>query len=221
MEPYFVLYDIQQTRIPLLSDYDELTAFTSSYLDNYFRFIFDVSVEIEYVKSTTALQGSEFRLAQAVRIDYTTNVTFTSTSLIPGTSELESMIIGAFEGANGEMYAAAVAAGLSPNNIFSTTSTISYALAEALPPRPRLSRLGSAMFAAVVALMVLVYRRRSTTNSIDDSKQFLVNSDDEDRQMRNITAGWKAGVGPMLASMKGKNVAYQTVDTTITDKAST
>jgi hypothetical protein len=246
LSPYFVLYDIEQTRIPLLSDYDELGNFTSGYLDNYFRSAFANMAEIFYVGSRTALLESEFRLAQAVRIDYATNVTFTSTSLIPSTSELESITLGAFEGINGEAYAAAVASGVGEHNIFSTTSAVSYAIIQStsdVDSRGGSSRVGSMILAinvGLIALAALVHQWRSkkysilTTKANNGGKSLVdetsagegTKSDkDEQQQMRNIIEGWKAGLVPVLSSMKcsiassvrqkrdsWRGFAYQTVE---------
>jgi hypothetical protein len=217
LSPYFVLYEIQQTRIPLLSDYDELATFTSGYLDNYFRSAFADMAEIFYVVSRTALIKSEFRLAQAVRIDYATNVTFTSTSLIPGASELESITLGAFEGINGEAYALAVSAGVGIDNIFSTTSAVSYAIVESSFAVDGLgsSRVGSAIYAinfCLIALAVLVYRWRSQKGSVittpEGGKSLFLETEEDDndkneqQQMRNIIEGWKSGLVPVQSSMK-------------------
>lgn len=192
-----------------MTEYDELTTFTSGYLDNYLRSVFVDMTEIAYVGSRTTLLGSEFRLAQPVRIDYATNVTFTSISLIPGTSELEKIAQGAFEGANGVSYAAAIAAGVGPNNIFSTTSSVSYALTESITSLLRSStRVESAIYAingALIAFVVLLYRWRSKNqSSITTGGKSLMDSHDVDdeQHMRNIIEGWNAGLVPVLSSMK-------------------
>jgi hypothetical protein len=171
--------------------------------------------------SRTALIKSEFRLAQAVRIDYATNVTFTSTSLIPGASELESITLVALEGISGEAYALAVSAGVGIDNIFSPTSAVSYAIVESSFAVDRLgsSRVGSAIYAinfCLIALAVLVYRWRSQKGYIitepKGGKSLLDETEDDDdkneqQQMRNIIEGWKAGLVPVLSSMKGSTAS--------------
>jgi hypothetical protein len=126
LTPYVLLYQIEQTRIPSVSEYAELSAFTSNYLNNYFTSIF-AGMTILFLNSTTNITGSEFRLGQPVRVDYNTSMTFGYQSqMIPNVTELDARLASAFQGTNGEAYAAAVAAGVDPSNIFSTTSTISF-----------------------------------------------------------------------------------------------
>jgi hypothetical protein len=232
------LYEIQQTRIPLLTEYDELATFTSGYLDKYFRSVFIDMAEVAFVGSRTTLLTSEFRLAQPVRIDYATNVTFTSTSLIPGTTELESIALGAFEGENGVAYASAVAAGVGTNNIFSTTSTVSYALTESITTRStRVEMAIYAINAGMIALAVLLVRRRFNSNdsiTLKGGKSLIgsqvVVDDNDEQQMRNVSDGWNTCTIPVIASMKvsigsvrkkrkSKGASYKTVrdETKVTD----
>ena len=126
LSPYNVFYQIEQTRIPSISEYAELATFTDAYLNDYFNSIF-AGTTIIFLSSITNITGSEFRLGQPVRVDYNTTMVFGFQSqMIPDLAELDARLASAFEGTNGEAFAAAVAAGVDPANIFSTTSAINF-----------------------------------------------------------------------------------------------
>lgn len=126
LSPYNIFYQIEQTRIPSISEYAELSTFTAAYLNEYFTAIF-TGTTIVFLSSITNITGSEFRLGQPVRVDYNTTMVFGFQSqMIPNVTELDARLASAFEGTNGEAFATAVAAGVDPSNIFSTTSTISF-----------------------------------------------------------------------------------------------
>lgn len=62
-----------------------------------------------------------------MRVDYITTIVFGFQSLmVPDMSELDARLAGAFEGANGAEYSAAVASSIDPSNIFSTTSAVTF-----------------------------------------------------------------------------------------------
>jgi hypothetical protein len=136
LSPYFVFYDLVQTRIPSLDDYAELGSFTSDYLDIYFQVALKSTPEIQYQSSATMVSGSQFRLGQPVEVDYTTTMDFAGTSMIiPTKEELNMILAGAFEGNNALMYVSPLAAGLASSNIFSTTMSITFEVApETLSP---------------------------------------------------------------------------------------
>ena len=126
LSPYIIFYQIEQTRIPSISEYAELSTFTAVYLNEYFTSVFTGTTTV-FLSSITNITGSEFRLGQPVRVDYNTTLVFGFQSqMIPNMTELDARLASAFEGVNGEAFGAAVAAGVDPSNIFSTTSTISF-----------------------------------------------------------------------------------------------
>jgi hypothetical protein len=153
--PYFVLYQIEQTRIPSISEYSELAEFTSNYLNSYFASIF-AETTILFLNSTTNITGSEFRLGQPVRVDYNTSMTFGFQSqMVPNITELDARLASAFEGTNGEAYAAAVAAGVDPSNIFSTTSTITFQEAPDVASEDTVNRI--TLIAVISTMSVLAF----------------------------------------------------------------
>lgn len=101
--------------------------FTSEYLNVYFEVIIFDNPAAEFITSVTEVTGSEFRLGQPTRVDYTTSLTFAATSeTVPPLTDLDTFLLGAFEGENADTYATAVAAGLPETNIFSTTTEVAF-----------------------------------------------------------------------------------------------
>jgi len=125
--PYSLFFTIEQTRIPNLDDYSELGMFTSEYLNVYFQVIFGDDPAAEFVSSQTEVTGSEFRLGQPTRVDFTTTMSFAATSeAVPPLTDLDTFLRSAFEGANADTYSSAVAAGLPETNIFATTTAVTF-----------------------------------------------------------------------------------------------
>ena len=164
LTPYYLFYDIVQSRIPNLDDFSELGLFTSEYLRMYFRVIFADNPEIDFVTSMTEVIGSEFRLGQPTRVDYLTSVSFAASSeTVPGLADLDILLRGAFEGENAEMYTTAIANGLDEDNIFSTTSSVTFELAPSGSGTERRAAVavGSAAAAFFVLLVgIVAYRNR-------------------------------------------------------------
>ena len=167
--PYSLLYTIEQTRIPTLDDYSELGMFTSEYLNVYFQVIFAEDPAAEFVSSTTEVIGSDFRLGQPTRVDFTTTVSFAATSTSPSSvAELDMLIRSAFEGQNAATYATAVAAGLDDTNIFATTSLVTF---ESVPVGTTERRVGIVSGAAALVFVLVLggvmYRSRGEEEEIE------------------------------------------------------
>jgi hypothetical protein len=166
LSPYLVFYQIEQTRIPTMEDFAQLSAFTENYLNSNFVSIFS-GTETTFVISTTNITGSEFRLGQPVRVDYNTTVTFGfQSSTVPTLDELNALLAGTFEGTNGEAYAAAVSTGLDTSNIFSTTTSVSFQVAPSADANEnaaaRITAISVVTTLAVLALAftAVIHRRR-------------------------------------------------------------
>ena len=156
LSPYNVFYQIEQTRIPSISEYAELSEFTATYLNDYFTSIF-AGTTIVFLSSITNITGSEFRLGQPVRVDYNTTMVFGFQSqIIPNTTELDATLASAFEGSNGEAFAAAVAAGVDPTNIFSTTSSISFQEATVVASDVERARIAAISIISIMSVIVFV-----------------------------------------------------------------
>jgi hypothetical protein len=190
LSPYFLFYQIEQTRIPILEDYDELTAFTEDYLNTYFRNLFSPAPEITYVTSMTGMTDSEFRLGEPIRVDYNTTISFTASStLIPDVTDLDVLLANAFEGPNAESYALAVAAGLDPENIFVTTSAVTFGddvevTPEIVSERSKAGKAAAGMAAFAFAFVTMIagfalYRRKKKyvkvieTNTDEDGETYV------------------------------------------------
>jgi hypothetical protein len=155
LTPYFLSYEIEQTRIPSLEDFSQLQFFTQEYLNTYFGVVYG-STNVSFIDSTTEITGSEFRLGQPVRVDYNTSLSFLEGSeFIPEISELDAVLASAFEGDNAGIYASAISDGLPTTNIFSTTTSVSFAI------NPQTSRnhtrtVGLAMGSAFMLLSTIL-----------------------------------------------------------------
>jgi hypothetical protein len=232
LSPYFLFYQIEQTRIPLLEDYAELSAFTANYLNSYFFSIFS-GTETIFVNSTTNITGSEFRLGEPVRVDFNTTIVFAFPStMIPDKDELDARLAGVFEGTNGEAYAAQVASGVAPSNIFSTTTAVSFQVAPDVASdnaTARITIIAVVSTLAVFALSaaVVLYRRQEyeligkasilTENSSTDGEShndenYTVDSRaislskyryNGEKAMRQSSAPWKGIVDKNVASTSG------------------
>lgn len=125
--PYSIFYTIEQTRIPTLDDYSGLGMFTSEYLNVYFQVIFAEDSAAAFVSSVTEVTGSDFRLGQPTRVDFTTTLSFAaSTETLPSVADLDTLLRSAFEGENAATYSTALSAGLEATNIFSATTQITF-----------------------------------------------------------------------------------------------
>jgi hypothetical protein len=156
LSPYSIFYQIEQTRIPSISEYAELSAFTAAYLNDYFSSIY-VDMATVFLTSITNISGSEFRLGQPVRVDYNTTTVFgLQSQIIPNLTELDATLASAFEGNNGEIFAAAVTAGLDPANIFSTTSSISFQEATIVSSDIEGARIAMISIISVMSVLVFV-----------------------------------------------------------------
>jgi hypothetical protein len=178
LTPYFLSYDIEQTRIPSLEDFSQLQFFTNEYLNTYFGVVYG-STNVTFIDSTTEITGSEFRLGQPVRVDYNTSLIFLDGSdFIPEISELDAVLASAFEGENAGIYASAISDGLPTTNIFSTTTSVSFTIN---PPTTRnyartvAVAAGSAFMMLSTILAALSVLRRAS----DDDKDGLQKLVDE------------------------------------------
>lgn len=178
--PYFVSYQIEQTRIPSNDDYAELTAFTDDYLNKYFQVIFRETPEAVYVSSATALAGSQFRLGEPVQVDYNTTLSFAAISMqIPDGKELDMLLASAFEGANGIVYTSALAVGLDPSNIFVTTSAVTFnSVPQIAPQSDSGRRVGIAAGSAALAFVTMIsglalYFRRHEYEQVGSTKNLM------------------------------------------------
>jgi hypothetical protein len=125
LEPYDVLYTIEQTRIPNQADYRGVTELTQAYLDGFFAGVLELSTDIMFSSSTTINTDRTFRLGQPVRVEYNTTIFLSSlSSVVPGEDELNALLMSAFQQQSAE-YLEAVQ-GLSRVNIFSTTTTAEF-----------------------------------------------------------------------------------------------
>ena len=168
LTPYSILYQIEQTRIPSISEYAELSSFTDTYLNDYFASVF-AGTTVVFLLSITNITGSEFRLGQPVRVDYNTTMVFGFQSeMVPNMTDLDARLASAFEGTNGEAFAAAVAAGVDPSNIFSTTSTITFEEAAAATDA---AETRVAMIAIISIMSVLVFVGGAVTTSYPLQKE--------------------------------------------------
>lgn len=154
LQSYHLFLGIQQTRIPLLTDYEPLTEMVDEYLDRYFGSILStMPPQVQFKGSSTDLSGSQFRLSQPVRLDFTTSLSFSVTSLLPEETELQAYLAGAFEGVNGENFAKLIVSDIDPDNIFATTSSVAYGIA--VSTRTQRIAAGFAMYALNATLIVL------------------------------------------------------------------
>jgi hypothetical protein len=198
LSPYLVFYQIEQTRIPSISEYAQLATFTANYLNDYFTSIFAGTATV-FLTSITNVTGSEFRLGQPVRVDYNTTIIFGFQSqMIPDGGALDALLASAFEGTNGEAYAAALLNGVGPSNIFSTTSTVSFSIAPAIVSES--GRIRIALTAIVSLMSVLAFvggtviinymvrREKSEKGSMitDDSSTVCDGTDDETNVTENF-----------------------------------
>ena len=185
LSPYFLFYEIEQTRIPNLDDYSQLGLFTSEYLDVYFRVVFADTFNVSYVSSMTEVTGSEFRLGQPTRVDYSSTMSFAADSaMIPELADLDVLLRSAFEGGNAATYVTAVTNRLDASNIFSTTTSISFEVAP--PPAGGTERrvatgiaIGSAAAAFVLLLAVVAaYRKHRKEEDHEKLLEHLEQHDD-------------------------------------------
>jgi len=185
LSPYFLFYEIEQSRIPNLDDYSQLGLFTSEYLNVYFRVVFADTFNVSYVSSMTEVTGSEFRLGQPTRVDYSSTMSFAADSaMIPELADLDTLLRSAFEGGNAATYVTAVSNGLDASNIFSTTTSISFEVAA--PPAGGTGRrvaagivIGSAAAAFVLLLAgVAAYRNHQKEQDHEKLLEHLEQHDD-------------------------------------------
>jgi hypothetical protein len=162
LSPYYVFYTIEQTRIPTLADTQGLANFTDDYVNTFLGEIFTATNDVEFVTATTEATGSQFRLGEPVRVDFTTTVSFAPASArIPPSTELDEMVRSIFEGENAATYVGAIGASLDSSNIFSTTSAVRYEVAA----RDSTARVGISAGAASAIVVLMIagvswYRRR-------------------------------------------------------------
>jgi hypothetical protein len=123
---YALLYEIDQTRIPSLQDYNELALVTKDYIKTYYNSVFANSAEVKYTTADTSIAGTVFRLGQPVNVDYNTTINFDvgASTFIPTTSDLDAILLSAFTGPNNATYLAIIQTALQNTNIFSTTRAV-------------------------------------------------------------------------------------------------
>ena len=185
LSPYNVFYQIEQTRIPSISEYAELSEFTATYLNDYFTSIF-AGTTIVFLSSITNITGSEFRLGQPVRVDYNTTMVFGFQSqIIPNTTELDATLASAFEGSNGEAFAAAVAAGVDPTNIFSTTSSINFQEATVVASDVERARIAAISIISIISVIAFVGGALYVAYSFQNDKFEKVSLQTDDSSMDN------------------------------------
>lgn len=126
LSSYALFYQISQTRIPSLQDYEELGLLTNQYVDTYYDRVFEGSTEVAFSDSTTVIVGTEFRLGQPVQVNYNTSIVFDSTAstFIPSQADLDAILLSAFTGASNATYLAVIQTGLQVTNIFSTSTAV-------------------------------------------------------------------------------------------------
>jgi len=124
LAPFEIAYTIAQTDIPTISDYDGVTALTSTYIQDSFRNEFVNMATVDFATATTVRTGEDFILNQPVQVFYATNVSFAGSSqALPALSDLETMLEMYFT-TQGDAYLTMLQ-GLQ-GNIFSTTSAFNY-----------------------------------------------------------------------------------------------
>lgn len=122
---YKLFYTIVQTRLPLASEYNSVAGLTGTYLNEYFRSVFDSTNLTNFKGSNTVLVSNRFNFNQPIEIAYETTVTFYPSANIPTHSELNTLLAAAFTGDKLNTYLGLIQA-LPSSNIFSTTSVISF-----------------------------------------------------------------------------------------------
>jgi hypothetical protein len=197
LTPYSIGYQIQQTRIPTLNDYSALETFNDHYLNMYLKAAFSKIPEITFASSATNTTGSEFRLGVPVLVNYSTTITFSPLStVVPGATTLNVLLMSAYEGSNSAMYISALKAAVGPANIFSTTSSITFAtsaptkkvktkvkpkVAPKSAPATTNDRqkpgitagMASAVFVLIIAGCALYVRRKKNVDDLGGAKNLM------------------------------------------------
>jgi hypothetical protein len=126
LSAFSLFYQIEQTRIPSLQDYEELGLLTNEYLDTYYERVFDENDEVVFQEATTVIVGTEFRLGLPVQVNYNSSILFdtAASTFIPSQSDLDAILQSAFSGSNNATYLAVIQTGLQVTNIFSTTAAV-------------------------------------------------------------------------------------------------
>ena len=118
---YTLLYDISQSRLPVVSEFEALLILTDDYLDGFLGATFGST----FRGSTTSITGTAFNFGQPLEIDYETTFTFAPPSSTPSESELRNAVFSAFSGANAANYLNLLQTlNTPPGNLFNTTTSI-------------------------------------------------------------------------------------------------
>lgn len=163
--PFSVFYTIEQTTIPTTIEINELAVFTNSYLTVFLQAAYEASGQILLLESSTVLTGQQFLIGQPVQVDYNSTLTFAPTSpIVPTVEEVTVILASAFAGTNGEAHIQTLRADLSPENIFATTSQLTFQPIVASTNGTSRARViaGSVSVVAVILMIAVVgvYRRK-------------------------------------------------------------
>lgn len=167
-------YTIVQTDIPRIPEYEELTDVTANYLEVFFAGNFDVFPTISYTFSTTERTGQRFELNRPVMVQFNTTLSFAADSeTVPSVSDVNAIITEAFVG-QVEVYIAQLQA---MNNIFATTTEVSFEQIQQSQEKPTTSSssdsyltktiaiaAGAGAAAALLILVVSLSRERRPTH---------------------------------------------------------
>jgi hypothetical protein len=123
LTPYKISYDLDLFRIPLPTDYDEVTQVTSDYLDKYFGDQFSSSSTMQYAFSSTSRDGEQYTSANdPLVVFYSTSVSFESSAGVPAATELDVLLGSALVS---DAYIAALET-LPVSNLFQSTTSTSF-----------------------------------------------------------------------------------------------
>lgn len=144
---YSLLYDIEQSRLPLGAEYRAVASATNEYLNDYFATAWGNI----FVTSVTEITGTIFNFGQPLEIEWSTSLEFLPGMAPPPIEEVESTLYSAFEGSGNADYLALIQ-GLPSVNLFSTSESIVLVRADGSTSR------SSSRFSALLAdnLSILV-----------------------------------------------------------------
>jgi hypothetical protein len=120
-----LLYDIDQSRFPLQSEYSTVANITAAYLNDYFLVNFESTSLVVFKDAQTMMISNSFVFGQPVAINYNTTLEFGPASFVPDQAGLQATLESAFTGQNLQVYVG-ILQNLPLGNIFSTTSSVEY-----------------------------------------------------------------------------------------------